>query len=302
MSLTIKVLDFISRRSKPTIWLLVLVGVCVLGAVDYLTGSSVSIIFFYLLPLSVASWSLGKTSGRAVALLSAIVTQAGPFIEQGSAAGVPLVLWNLAVRLAVFVVVVDLVSEFHRQLAHRTELSRTDPLTGTLNRRAFLEDGEMALANMRRQPAPMTLAFLDVDNFKAVNDAYGHGTGDLLLIAVAGCLKSQLWGSDSVARLGGDEFGLILPNTDMSAAQKVMPRLRDHLLSEMSVAHWPVTFSIGVVTCTAPAPDIEQIVHLADQLMYAAKHGGKDRIEYGSYPEMLSASRREAAERVLELQ
>ncbi len=280
-SLTYRALDFISRRSRRTVWLIVVSSVLALGAIDYLTGSRIAITFFYLLPLSVASWSLGKREGRFVALLCALAMQSGPFLEVASA-DVPIALWNLAVRLAVFLVVADMVSEFRRLLSHQTELSRTDPLTGSLNRRAFLEAGGIALERMRRYPSPLTLAFLDIDNFKSVNDISGHASGDALLIAVADCLKSQLWGTDAVARLGGDEFGILLPHTSVAAAQRVLPRLRESLLRDMEEADLPVTVSIGVVTCSQPPESIECLLQQADQLMYAAKRLGKDRIEYGA--------------------
>jgi diguanylate cyclase (GGDEF)-like protein len=88
---------------------------------------------------------------------------------------------------------------------------------------------------------------------------------------------------DLVSRLGGDEFAILLPETGPAAAQKVLPRLHACLQREMTSAKWPVTFSIGVVTCTAAPADMDHLVHLADQLMYAAKRRGKDCIEYALY-------------------
>jgi diguanylate cyclase (GGDEF)-like protein len=193
-------------------------------------------------------------------------------------------LWNMAVRLGVFLVVADLVSEFRRLLTHQTELSRTDSLTGVLNRRAFHEAGDAEVNRMRRYLRPLTLAFMDIDNFKAVNDASGHRAGDALLVCVAQCLESQLRSMDLVSRLGGDEFAILFPETGQAGAQKALPRLRDSLQREMAASKWPVTFSIGVVTCTAAPEDMDHLVHFADQLMYAAKRRGKDCIEYASYP------------------
>jgi diguanylate cyclase (GGDEF)-like protein len=138
---------------------------------------------------------------------------------------------------------------------------------------------------------PVTIAFMDIDNFKNINDAWGHSTGDVLLVSVAECLRSQVWGTDVVARLGGDEYALLLPRTDAVAAQRVLARLKDTLLHAMAEAHWPVTFSIGTVTCLDSPPGIEELLHQADQLMYLAKRRGKNRIEYGMYPEALNPER-----------
>ncbi len=284
MSLTVRLLNYLAGRSKTTVWLITALSLIALGLIDYITGSKISITFFYLLPVSLASWSLGKTPGRMMALLSALIVQAGQLLGGGESSA-PLILWNTAVRLGVFLVVANLISEFRHLLKHQTELSRTDSLTGILNRRAFHEAGDTEVDRMRRYGRPLTLAFMDVDNFKAVNDASGHAVGDALLVCVAECLESQLRSTDLVARLGGDEYGILLPETGQAAAQKVLPRLQETLLREMARSKWPVTFSVGVVTCTAPPASMEHLVHLADQLMYAAKRRGKNCVEYTLYPD-----------------
>jgi diguanylate cyclase (GGDEF)-like protein len=286
MSLTIRFLNYLSGRSRAVVWVITVSFVLLLGVIDYVTGQRISITFFYLLPVSLASWLLGRTPGRVVALGSALIMQGGPFAEEDLSS--PLIaLWNLAVRLGVFLVMANLISDFRFLLKHQTELSRTDPLTGILNRRAFHDCGTRELEEMRRSHASLTLAFMDIDNFKAINDAAGHAAGDQLLIRVAECLKSQLWGADTVARLGGDEYAILLPDTDLPVARSVLLRVNEALVHEMERANWPVTFSIGVVTCSEPPPDMKSLLHLADQVMYSAKHRGKNCIQYESYPEIL---------------
>ncbi len=243
----------------------------------------VSIYFFYLLPVSLASWSLGKTPGRLVALLCALSTEAGQF-RGVFVSDWPLAFWNIAVRLGVFLVVANLISEFRRLLRHQTELSRIDSLTGILNRRAFQEAGDLEINRLRRYGRPLTLAFMDLDDFKAVNDKLGHAAGDAVLTSVAQCLKSELRVTDFVSRLGGDEYGVLLPETGTLGAEKVLSRLKDALLREMSISKWPVTFSIGVVTCTSAPAGMQHLLHLADQLMYDAKARGKNCIEFELYP------------------
>ncbi len=283
MSLTVSFLNYLAERSRAVVWLIVALSLLVLGLINYLTGSMVSISFFYLLPVSLASWSLGKTPGRLVALLSAIITEAGQLHGDLVSTG-PLVFWNMAVRLGVFLVVANLISEFRHLLRQQTELSRIDSLTGILNRRAFQDAGNLEISRLRRYGRPLTLAFMDLDDFKAVNDRLGHATGDALLIRVAQCLKSELRSTDFVARLGGDEYGVLLPETGTLAAGKVLSRLKDALLREMTASKWPVTFSIGVITCTAAPAGMEHLLHLADQLMYDAKARGKNCIEFALYP------------------
>ncbi len=290
MSLTIRLLNYLARQSRLTVWLITAASLAGLGFIDYFTGTEVVVTFFYLLPVSLASWALGKTAGRMTALSGALIMLSAQALEEG-VPNAPILLWNTAVRLGVFLVVADLISEFRHLLKLQTELSRTDPLTSILNRRAFQEAGEAELHKMNGAGHPVTIAFMDIDDFKNINDAWGHSTGDALLICVAECLRSQVWGTDAVARLGGDEYALLLPRTDAIAAQRVLARLKDTLSREMTEAHWPVTFSIGAVTCLDSPPGIEELLHQADQLMYRAKRRGKNRIEYGVYPEALNPER-----------
>ncbi len=112
----------------------------------------------------------------------------------------------------------------------------------------------------------------------------GHQVGDDLLSKVATLLKLQLRGMDSVARMGGDEFAAILPDTGDQAALKVLPRLQGLLLQEMQAHQWPITLSIGVLTCLSAPPDVQGMFRLADQLMYDSKKAGKNTIRYKVYP------------------
>lgn len=283
MSLTVRFLNYLSRRRPITIWMILTACLALVGYTDYLTGTHVTITFFYLIPIAIAAWVLGQKAGWLVAALSTLVLQLA-LGAAGDTASTPIILWNAIARLAVFLVVANLIAEFRRLLKHQTELSRTDPLTDILNWRAFHEAANGELKGMQQVQKPLTFAFIDIDDFKSINDSLGHAAGDRVLIAVATCLRSQLWGTDVEVRLGGDEFGILMPHTDAVAARKVILRLQKSLLDEMAKQNWPVTFSIGVVTCNHPPADLDQLVQLGDQAMYAAKRGGKNRIEYHLYP------------------
>ncbi len=282
MPLTIRLLDYLSRRSRGSIWLFTLLTVVGIGVIDYLTGMVLTVAFFYLLPVSVAGWALGRRPGWIIAILSAAVLEGAQVLSGES--GWLLILWNAVARLGVFLVVANLIAEFRHLLRHQTELSLTDPLTDASNRRALQEAAERELQAMRGQGQPLSFAYLDVDNFKTVNDTLGHAAGDRVLITVAETLRSKLWGSDVMARLGGDEFGILMPRTEASSARRVLLRLMSALREEVKRQNWPIDFSVGVVTCTEAPPDVDSLIRLGDELMYAAKRAGKSRIEYGSYP------------------
>jgi diguanylate cyclase (GGDEF)-like protein len=286
MSVTVKFLNYLDGQDRVTLWSFTVLLLVCLGLLDYFTGTQLSISLFYLLPVSLASWSLGLTPGRIVALISSLVLQ-GSNLLAGEQLSPSVTLWNTVTRLGIFLIFASLISELHTLLEQQTELSHTDSLTGILNRRAFYEAAGVELKRVERYGRPLRVAFMDLDDFKAFNDTFGHITGDALLRRVAGRIKRQLRGTDFVARLGGDEYGLLLPETNEAAAEAVISRLQYALNYELAEYKWPVTFSIGVLICHTAPPDADAMVHLADQLMYKAKRCGKSCIEYGSYPQRL---------------
>ncbi len=169
-------------------------------------------------------------------------------------------------------------SRLRSLLAREHELARIDPLTTVPNRRAFYEALDKERVRSVRYHRPFTIAYVDLDNFKKVNDALGHAKGDELLVQVAAGLRSNLRGSDYVGRLGGDEFAILLPETDATAATCVLRKLRQRLLEEMNAHSWQVTFSIGAATFLDPPDSLDVIIRMADETMYAIKAHGKDNV------------------------
>ncbi|GAB3035001.1 GGDEF domain-containing protein [Bowmanella dokdonensis] len=164
-------------------------------------------------------------------------------------------------------------------LNREKQLARSDMLTGCANRRAFYELAEYEIERAHRYQRPFAVAYTDLDNFKHINDALGHHTGDRLLQKVGACLQKGLRSSDTVARLGGDEFALLLPETDLNLATSLVARLRQRLLNEMQTHRWPVTFSIGVLACEASPQDVDHLIRMADELMYGIKQKGKNAMD-----------------------
>jgi diguanylate cyclase (GGDEF)-like protein/PAS domain S-box-containing protein len=163
-------------------------------------------------------------------------------------------------------------------LENEKNLARLDFLTQIPNRRAFAEVLQSEAARSRRYKRPLTLAYIDLDNFKQINDHLGHETGDELLSLIAQTILANIRSTDTVARLGGDEFALLLPETEKDAAYGVVTKLRRILLETVEARQWPVTLSIGVATFVKPVDSVAMLVKVADDLMYSAKGQGKNCI------------------------
>lgn len=257
--------------------------VLVLGVTDLRTGFELSFALFYLAPIALAAWYAGRTAGLAVSLASAFVWFVAD-IASGHIYSAPwFYLWNTSVRFGIFVIVAILLARLKDALVVEQTLARTDFLTQAINSRYFYELAGQEIARSRRYSHPLTLAYIDLDNFKQVNDRFGHLAGDRLLQQVVQVCKKNLRTTDCVARLGGDEFVILLPETNASAARIILPRMVTHLRDEIHRDNPFVSCSIGVVSCTGEIPDRAELVRMADIAMYRAKSAGKDQIEFVTF-------------------
>jgi diguanylate cyclase (GGDEF)-like protein len=272
------------RKIGKALWLaLGLLGVLIIGLVDYCTGPEIAFSLFYLIPVSIVAWYSGRFEGILISFLSAVAWLMAD-IFSGRVYSSPIIgYWNAFSRLGFFLIVTWLLSVLKNTLRREQELSRRDPMTGAANSRYFHELAQAEISRAKRYDHPFTIAYLDVDNFKAVNDTFGHKIGDQVLLAVVHSLKNHLRSTDIIGRLGGDEFACLLVETDQGAARIVMSKLFKHLTEDMSKHHWPITFSVGVLTCNIMPSTVDEIIHIADELMYSVKKRGKNNIIFSYY-------------------
>ncbi|MDR3440053.1 GGDEF domain-containing protein [Telmatospirillum sp.] len=168
------------------------------------------------------------------------------------------------------------VSWYRKTLDVAIRNSKTDPLTSIANRRTLMERIDLEIKRSKRTGSAFAFAYIDLDNFKTINDKQGHDAGDAVLVETADTINKLLRSTDLAARVGGDEFCVLVPDCSQSESSTIIHRLRKALETTMAQHDWPVTFSIGLVAY-AEAPDTaEQVIADADRLMYAAKHGGKN--------------------------
>jgi len=280
----IQSLTDLENRFDPPIWAIIgfiLVGG--IGILDYLTGYELAFSLFYLMPILLIAWLTGRRLGVLIALVSALVWSLADVLAGNSYAHPVVFFWNTLIRLSFFVIVVFLLTSLKNALEHERELGRIDSLTGAFNFRYFSAILQMEVDRTRRYQRPFTVAYIDIDNFKIINDQYGHTTGDRVLRTFVNYAQNYLRKTDSVARLGGDEFAFLLPETGQEAASLFISRIQGGLLEEMQKNHWPVTFSIGVLSCVEAPQSIDEVVKMADDLMYSVKKNGKNAISYATF-------------------
>jgi diguanylate cyclase (GGDEF)-like protein len=277
-----------ARMLPPWGWVIACAGmVGAVGAADYLTGTDVALILFYLAPIGFGTWFVGLRAGVGLATASAAVSIGTDLLHRVNfgpdSVSVPILVWNGVIQLGTSLSLVLVLSALRARLEGEELLARTDALTHIPNRRAFLESMDLEIERARRTGRPLALAYVDADDFKDVNDRLGHAQGDALLVAVAQTLRATTRAVDSVARLGGDEFGLLLPETTPAETEALLTRVRATLLATMQLHGWKVGFSMGAAVFVDAPGSPDELMARADELMYAAKRTAKGSIRVGAF-------------------
>jgi len=251
-----------------------------IGVVDYLTGYEIAVSIFYLLPIALVSWLGKRNHAVIISILSASTWLLADLAAGHQYAHPAIPVWNSIIGLGFFLTTAFLLSTIKELLGREQAFARIDFLTGVTNSRAFNEIAKLEIERSVRYGHPFTIAYIDIDNFKRVNDALGHNQGDNLLKTVAKTVKENMRSTDIVARLGGDEFAILLPETNEENAKASIDKLQRHVLDIVAKNNtWPVTFSIGVVTCYKSC-NLDELIKEVDDLMYSAKEGGKNRTKF----------------------
>jgi diguanylate cyclase (GGDEF)-like protein len=273
---------FLERMSVAHATTTSLALAALIATADYCLGQSISLSVFYLLPVGISAWYGSIRVGLALSLIcSTVMVLLEAPMNPGLAAELTD-LWNGAAHLGFFSIVAYLLNRLKMHLAQEMALGRTDLLTGVANRRAFMEQFEYLIHLASRHGKPITVAYIDVDDLKRMNDENGHVAGDQLLKAVANTMQTFCRRTDLIARLGGDEFAIVLPDTNQDAARVIIGKFHAavHTLYAGSSA---VSCSVGVVTFMRLPESIEQAVRIADSLMYSVKTSGKNAVAFSVF-------------------
>jgi len=231
----------------------------------------------YVIPVLLVTWTEGLVWGIVFGLATITLREAVAWDQMPAATPIHWRIGNALAYVAVVAVAMTGLQKLRKSQATLARLVTQDALTSVLNARAFVARLGQELERNRRYPRPLTLVYMDLDNFKVINDTHGHQTGDGVLQLVADAMRTSVRTADVVGRLGGDEFAILMPETDAQLADAAAKRLVASLRTVFKGTP-SVTASIGVVSCTATDASTDDLIRRADQAMYDAKKAGKDRV------------------------
>lgn len=244
-----------------------------LFSIRAVSGAEFAFASLALLPVMWSAWVTGRVGGCVMALLASATWIAGDLASDREFPR-PWVPWiNGLIHGVIYIMAATLASELQVLLRREHERATRDGLTDLLNQRQFLEAGRLEVERARRHRQPLTVLFLDLDHFKALNDSLGHNAGDEALKAVASALVASVRATDLVARLGGDEFAVLLVEVKPDETRHTVQRLHQAVNAALS-GFAGLSVSLGAVYFDYPMPAVEEMLQVADSLMYRAKQDG----------------------------
>jgi diguanylate cyclase (GGDEF)-like protein len=277
-------IDKIAKKyTSIQIIFLAVLGVAIIGIPDYLLGTEISLSIFYFIPVGITAWYAGRFAGGLMGLISTLPIFIGEWSAGFFFRHPWIILWNVLLHLGTMLVFVFLLERLRCHLEHERALARTDPVTGIFNRRGFMEHLQYNIDLMAREGGPIALAYIDLDDFKQINDRRGHDVGDKVLRDIASSLTSSVRKTDVVGRLGGDEFALLIAGADRVKAENCINKIRESFNIVLGSGQHAITCSIGCVTCVSPVSSMDSVIRAADLLMYRVKSGGKNGVAFEDF-------------------
>ncbi len=273
---------------KETFFLEVLSAVLVvlIGLYDYWVGSEVPVTLFYLLPILISAWFGRKWSGYGIALVSiaACAIANWRFHEYVS---VGLLFWNIAMKTVIFLFFAYFIIQIKGKVSELNldnALSpRIDPLTKIFNSRTFYEIVEVEMKKLQRYKRPIAIAYMDINNFKTINNSFGNTTGDRVLFTIAQEIRRNVRISDIIARIGGDEFVFLMPEAEINGVKVFVAKIQGILAKTAEENGWPIAFSFGATLFLKPTDTVNEMIKIPEDQMRLAKTAENNSAQYSVY-------------------
>ena len=279
----IKGIDKLGKQPKILLLIQVYILVGLIGILDYFTGYDIGFAVFYFLPLSIIALTIGGIHTIIIVILCTISWITADIFSGQPYTNIIIPYWNTLTRLVIFLSLSIVLTYLKKALLQEKISARNDYLTGLLNLQGFYERANLELQKSRRTKRPLTVAYIDCDNFKILNDKFGHETGNSFLRKAATIMQNCIRQTDILARFGGDEFIILLPESTNEQAKVFIDRMQILLNASMPESDLKMTFSIGLATYHTAPDSVDEIINKADMLMFSAKKDGKNMIKQESF-------------------
>ncbi len=275
------ILEFPGKLPKPLLTIFAFLLVLTIGSLDLTAGyNKVSIAFLYLFPIILITWYEGGIPAVIISIFSAITwsiadTASGPVYSH-----IVIPVWNAVMVFGMFSIVAYSFSTIKRLMIRERAHFHNDDLTHAASANLFYEEGQREVKRAARYKRPLTLVRLAINDYNRITSTLGWSMGESLALAVTETMTKTLRATDIVAKLDAHEFAILMPETKNRDAEVAVHKVQEHLSDMVKQNDWPATFSIGVVTCTAPACTIDVLVAMAGDLIRTAPGEAGNRVHY----------------------
>jgi diguanylate cyclase (GGDEF)-like protein len=240
--------------------------------------SSINFTLFYEIPIIIVCWYSRTDFAIALAVLCVSEWSFINIIRIGINKGLMVYIFDILIRLFMYLFIIFILSRLKINSWNEKALARKDNLTGVYNLNGFYELMNLELYKMKRYKKPITLAYLDIDNFKKINDRFGHSSGNDVLVKLTKIIQGNIRKSDFIARLGGDEFIIVYPDMDIQRARIAIDKIRNVVSDQMKSKSLECFLSIGVGIFNNWDKSIDDMISVVDQLMYKVKNSTKNDV------------------------
>jgi diguanylate cyclase (GGDEF)-like protein len=273
------ILAFPEKLPKPLLTFIGFLLVLAIGSLDTVTSYDISVSLLYLFPVILVAWYEGGLTATIISIFSAVIWSASDLASGHIYSNFAVPLWNAVMVLSIFLIVAYSITIIRKLLLKEREHAHTDDLTGAANVEFFYEQAGVEISRSAIYKRSFTLAYINIDNLRHLNDAFGHIAGDYLLHEASQIMRSIVRPTDIISRLGGAQFAILMPETINESASIMIYKVLEHLLDMVQKKGWPVTFSTGVVTWNDPTYTLSQLIKIAEDLMHAAKETGQNVVK-----------------------